>query len=109
MVVTPSAKRDSSRRNADSSSSASDGCAGGAHGGHDAAAGLGDVGIGGAIEALLEFSGAVAAVNQMGVAIDEAGGEEPATAIDRIAFGSVGSYRFYDAVFNRTAPFSIRP
>ncbi len=54
----------------------------GAHGREDAAARLGDVGIGDAVEALLEFLGAVAAIDEMGVAVDQARGEEAPAAVD---------------------------
>ena len=37
----------------------------------------------------------------MGMAIDEAGREEPAAAIHSIAFECVGSYRFYDTVLDQ--------
>ena len=57
------------------------GFAGGAHGGHDAAACLGNIRISHAIETHFKFMGAIAAIDQMGVAIDEAGGEQLAAAI----------------------------
>jgi hypothetical protein len=37
----------------------------------------------------------------VGVAINEAGSKEPASTIYRIALGSVGSNRFYDAVLDQ--------
>ena len=51
----------------------------------DAAARLGDLGIGDAIEPHLEFGGAIAAIDEMGVAIDEARGEQPPAAVDLLA------------------------
>ena len=51
----------------------------------DAAARLGDLGIGDAVEPHLEFSRPIAAIDEMGVAIDEAGGEQSAAAIDLLA------------------------
>jgi hypothetical protein len=56
--------------------------AGGADRREDAAARLGNLGIGNAIEALLEFLGAVAAVDNVGMAVDQARGEEAPAAID---------------------------
>ena len=53
------------------------------HGGGDAAAGLGDLGIGDAGEALLELVGPAAAIDEMGVAVDQAGGGEAALAVGR--------------------------
>ena len=51
----------------------------------DAAALLGDVGIGCAVEPLLEFIGAIAAIDEMGVAIDETRRDEAPAAVDREA------------------------
>ena len=58
------------------------GGAGGADAGDDAAAGCGDLGVADAGEALLELGGAVAAEDQVGVAVDEAGGDPAAGAVD---------------------------
>ena len=55
----------------------------GAHGRDDAAAGLGDVLVARALEAQLEFMGAVAGVDKMRMAIDESG-QDPGAA--RIVF-----------------------
>ena len=44
--------------------------------------GLGDLGIGDAGQPLLEFMGAAAAVDEVGVAIDEAGGGEAPLAVE---------------------------
>ncbi len=49
------------------------GGAGRAHGGDDAAARTGDVGVAGALQALLELVGAVAGIDQVGMAVDQAG------------------------------------
>ncbi|MCY1415763.1 hypothetical protein D9M71_312560 [compost metagenome] len=54
------------------------GGAGGAHGAEDAAAGAGDLGVAGALKTLLELAGAVAGVHQVGVAVDQPGGQQPA-------------------------------
>ena len=58
--------------------------AGGAHGGGDAAARLGDLGIGDARQPLLELMRPAAAIDDVGVAIDEAGGGEAAFAVGRL-------------------------
>ena len=95
------------------------GSTGGAYGGDDATAGTGDVGIADALQALLELVGAVARVDQMGVAIDQAGRNPAAFAIDAggwlqlgIAAGwtdmddaavSAGQY----AIADDTQPFAI--
>src|SRR5690606_28129466 len=60
------------------------GGAGGGDGRDDAAAGAGDVLIGGAAEPLFELAGAVAAEDEMGVAVDQAGGD-PA-AVEAVGF-----------------------
>ena len=60
------------------------GGAGGAHGGNDAAAGAGDVGIADALQALLELVGAVAGMNQVGVAVDQAGADPAPAAVDAL-------------------------
>ncbi len=57
------------------------GSAGGAHGGHDAAASAGNVFVGGAIEACFEFVAAVARVDNVGMAVDQAGREPAAAAV----------------------------
>src|SRR5690606_17133780 len=63
------------------------GGAGGGHGGDDAAAGAGDLLVGRPVEALLELAGAVAAEDQVGVAVDQAGGD-PA-AVEAVGFHRV--------------------
>ncbi len=50
------------------------GGAGESDGAQDASAGGGDLLVGGAGDALFEFSGAVAGEDEMGVGVDEAGG-----------------------------------
>jgi hypothetical protein len=52
--------------------------AGGADGGQDAAAGLGDLLVGGPVQAGLELSRAVAGMDEMGVAVDQRGRDEAA-------------------------------
>jgi hypothetical protein len=95
------------------------GSTGGAHGGDDAAAGTGDLGIADALQALLEFVGAVAGVDQVGVAVDQAGRDPAAFAVDAggrlqvgIAAGradvddaAVGAGQ--DAIADDTQPFAI--
>ncbi|KAG0771410.1 hypothetical protein G6F22_016498 [Rhizopus arrhizus] len=56
--------------------------AGGTHGGDDAAAGTGDLRIADALQALLELVGAVAGVDQMGVAVDQSRRDPAAFAVD---------------------------
>src|SRR5262245_229147 len=56
-----------------------------AYGRENAAARLGDLGIGSTIEAHFELVGAVAAVDEMGVAVDQARGQEPSAAIEGLA------------------------
>jgi hypothetical protein len=70
MVVTPSAIRASSR-----------GLPRSLHGGNDAAAGARDFFVTRARQTLLELVGAIAAVNQMGMTIDQAGRDPAAAAI----------------------------
>ena len=55
---------------------------GGAHGGGDAAARLGDVGIGHTCQPLLEFIGAASAMDDVGVAVDQPGRGEAALAVE---------------------------
>ena len=62
-------------------------CAGGAHGRNDAAAGSGNFLIGGAGQAQLELGGAIAAMDQMGVAVDQARRDPAAGAVDRLCGG----------------------
>src|SRR5262249_47766130 len=57
---------------------------GGAHGGEDAAAAAGDFLVRHAFQPLLELLRAVAGVHQVGVAIDEAGRDPAAFAIDAL-------------------------
>jgi hypothetical protein len=66
------------------------GCiAGCAHGRYDAATSSRDLCIGGTLKAHLEFDGAIAAVDEMGVTVDERRGNEAATTVDdRRAFRS---------------------
>ena len=68
------------------------GLAGGADGGHDAAAGAGQLLVGGAFEAHLELAGAVAAEDHVGVAVDERRGDEAAgeVALGQAAAAEVG-------------------
>src|SRR5690606_38355162 len=60
------------------------GFAGSAHGGDDAAAGAGDVGVAHALQALLELVGAVAGVDEVGVAVDQAGADPAAATVDAL-------------------------
>ena len=64
-----------------------------AHGGENAAAGAGDLLVARAGEPLLEFLGAVAAVDEMGVAIDEPGRDPAALAVDDARRGRAGCGR----------------
>ncbi len=82
MVVTPSASSASSRGSALAMSSVFACRPRRLHGGDDAAPGAGDLLIGGAGEPQLELMGAVAAENEMGVAVDQAGGDPAALAVD---------------------------
>lgn len=52
------------------------GLPGGAHGGDDAAAGTGDVGIAHALQALLELARTVAGIDEVGMAVDQAGADQ---------------------------------
>ena len=54
-------------------------------GGDDAAAGAGDLLVARAFQAQLELVRPVAAIDEMGVAIDEAGGDPAALAVDSLA------------------------
>ncbi len=56
--------------------------AGQAHAGQNAAAGLGDIGIAGAAQALFGFFGTVASEYQMGVAVDQGRCQPAALAVD---------------------------
>ena len=58
------------------------GGAGGGHGGADAAAGPGQLLVAGPVQPPLELLGAVAGVDQVGVAVDQAGGEQPPLGVE---------------------------
>lgn len=62
--------------------------------GDDAAAGPGDLLIGRAGQAHLEFAGPIAAVNDMGVAVDETGGDPAAFEIDDLGLLDGGCRQF---------------
>jgi len=63
------------------------------HGGCDATAASGEFRVARAIEAHLELSRAIAAVDQMGVAIDQSGGDEPARAVEHGPARRLGTRR----------------
>lgn len=81
------------------------GGAGGAHGGDDAAAGTGDVGIAHALQALLELTGAVAGIDQVGVAVDQAGADPAPATVDALGrlqmIGRAGRADMHDAPIGR--------
>lgn len=64
--------------------------AGGADGGEDAAAGRGDLLVGGALKPLLELARAVAREDEMGMAVDQARSDQPAFAVDGLARNDSG-------------------
>lgn len=57
------------------------GVAGGLHGRADAAAGAGNLLVAGTLQAQLEFACPVAAIDQVGVAVDQAGGDDAAAPV----------------------------
>jgi hypothetical protein len=54
------------------------------YGGEDSAAGLGDLEVGAAEDALLELAGPPAGKGEVGVAVDEAGDHEPAVGVEAL-------------------------
>src|SRR5207248_5467198 len=64
--------------------------AGEADGAGDAAAAGGDVGVGGAAAALGELVGPPAGERQVGVAVDQAGDDEPAAGVDALGGAELG-------------------
>src|SRR5690606_1510502 len=61
-----------------------------AHGGDDAAAGAGDFLVAGALQALLELARAVAGEHQVGMAVDQPGGDQATAQVDDRAGEAVG-------------------
>ncbi len=69
-------------------------CASETNRGDDAATGACDLFIGGALQAHLEFFGAIAGVDEMGVAVDEAGGDPAAFAVGDFCVAGGGHVGF---------------
>ena len=82
MVVTPSAIRASSRGSAAATSCVDARLPRRLHGRDDAAAGARDLFVARAGQTLLEFVGAIAAIDQMGMTVDQARRDPAAVAID---------------------------
>ena len=97
MAQTPSASSSSSRRAASAEQRVLVGFARGAHRRHDAAAGAGDVLVAGACQAHRKLVGALAAVDQVGVAVDQAGAQQGAGAVKARQAGVQGRHRLAGA------------
>ena len=104
MVVVPSRRNQRPYRRAAASSSSSVAARVLADGGADAAAGGGDLGVSCALAALLEFGGAIAGEDRVGVGVDESGHarrarrrRSPRIRAERAARSLAGARRFDDA------------
>ena len=74
------------------------GCARGGHGGNDATPGAGNLFVARALQPQFELMGAVAAVDQVGVGIDQARGDPAALAIDGVGSVELGGLGLWAGV-----------